>query len=437
MKTALYLLLFLPLLSFPLFAEEQLRSEDFAGTRVYTGREGGLLVLEIPPEVFQGLRRPDLGDLRIFDESGLALPHTIRNKAPGYFTPPPRDIPFFVWEGGRENNFPAGNTDIEINTSGGIVRIRNQNNVPARSSVFLADLSSLDYPPAFLRATIEGTNFNYPLSIHYSDDLSAWRALGRSQVLAYFGSNVLNTLELPENESFNYLLLSFQREVPLLALTAFFREEEREAEYQEVTIRGTKSPDGRRINYNTGAFLPAELLDFALTETDSIPVIIKNRMSENAEWRVEARGNLFRFNSASGIVRNPPFEIANSSPSAPKGRGPFWELEAAGDLPFNEVPDLHIRWRTRELIFPARGQGPWTLAYGNHESPPLAAEVPVPAGAELSDAIFTGEYSYTERALAEIPRESNLRSYLLWSFLIAATLILLFLAYSIAKSMRK
>jgi hypothetical protein len=428
----------LTLLSLPVWAEEMFRPGDFAGAMVYSGREGSLLMLEIPGEVYEGFRRPDLGDIRIFDASENPVPFVIREKPKEFFTPPPEPVPFFAWDGGREKQFPA-NTDIEINTSGAVVRIKNQSDMPGSQSVYLIDLSTLRYAPSALAVNVDnrGENFNTPVTIHYSGDLSNWISFDRRQVLASFGGSSQNLLELPESHNMRYLLVSFGWETPRpLAMTVSFKAGEKPAEFHEVVIHGRKSVEGKTVNYNTEAFYPAEFVDFILEEADSIPVLIKNRFSEKEEWKIHGREIIFRYNSSTsgGITKNPAFETSSNNLNS---RSPYWELETTGGLPFTAAPDMVIRWKPKEIIFPGRGKGPWTLAYGNADSGPLGSGGLLPSGSdEPEPAVFTGEKRYEKTGLPRVAPEKKYREYLLWIFLGAVVLILSILAYSIAKSMK-
>ena len=413
-------------------AQEELKPESFSGAMVYSGTEGSLLKLEIPMEVYKGLRRPDLGDIRIFDARGNPVPFMIRDKPKEYFTPPPEDVPFFLWEGGKENSFPL-NTDIEINTSGGVVRIKNQNAVSEKPPVYLVDCSLLKHTPSGLKVgTKTQMNFNTPVTIHTSADLSEWKLFEKRQVLAFFGGRAQDTLELPGNTLFRYLLLSFTREAPPpLSITAFFIQQEKPGEYHELTIRGKKSPDGKKIQYETSAFIPAESINFILEEADSIPVVIKNRITGDEEWKTVTKGAVYRYNSAAGLVKNEAFKISSLGDYS---SAPFWEMEASGELPFNTVPDMVLSWIPKEIIFPARGSGPWTLAYSKSDCPRFAGGfLPSLIEEELEPAFFTGEKRYEETNLVAA-KEKNYKVYILWAFLGAAALVLTILAISIARS---
>ena len=405
---------------------------DFAGTMVYSGKEGALLTLEIPKEAYQGSMRPDLGDIRVFDASQKPVPFTIRDSPKELFIPSPEEVPFFIWDGGNENNMPLG-TDIEINTSGSVVRIKNQGTIQKSSSVFLVDLSFLNYTPTALKVGTEnqGGNFNTPVSIYYSKDLSNWIPFDKKQILASFGGNIQDTLELPVAEEMRYLLVSFGREAaPPVSMTVFFKEEEKAGIYHEVIIQGKKSSDGKRVNYNAEAFYPVEAIDFILAEADSIPVLIKSRLHEKDEWKLQARGTIYRYNSGNTIVKSPPFEIYSSAM-------PYLELESTGEIPFSSVPECVFRWKAKELIFPARGNGPWTLAFGNANCGPLQTEeiLPLDSSRIFEPAVFTGEMRF-EKTFLPIANKSNYRVIILWVFLGLAVIGLSVLAYAIAKSMK-
>jgi len=421
--------------SFPVWAEDALKPADFGGAMVYSGREGSLLILEIPLEVYQAFRRPDLGDIRIFDSTGNPVPFDVRERPNELFTPPPGEVPFFTWYGGTEIQFPA-NSDIEINTSGGVVRIKNQYNLSGSYPAFLVDLSLLKYAPSVLTVKFggQGGNFNIPVTIHYSGDLSDWKTFDKKQVLASFGSSIRDTLDLPETEdikSMRYLLINFGWKAPApVSMTVSFAPREKPGEYHEVIIQGNKSPDGKTVTYNTGAFYPAESVDFVLTEADSIPVLVKNRYTKNDKWNILSSGTLFRYNTEGKSVKNAPFGIASQAP--------YWELEATGGVLFSSLPECVIRWKPREIIFPARGKGPWTLAYGNAACP-LRGQgefLPLNGNEKPEPAFFTGEKRYERTDLPNV-KDNGYRVFILWGVLGAAVILLSFLAFTIAKSMKR
>jgi hypothetical protein len=418
------------------------RLEDFAGAYGLMGQEGSLLRLELPVEVFMGAERPDLGDLRIFDSAGVSAPYVIREAPEKTATPPPREIPFFVWQQGDEKTLLTG-TDIEIGTSGGVVRIKNQSRDEGASPVYLADLSGLYQPDGTGEAPAEllietahgGRFFNTPVTLHYSSDLSRWTAFDKKQILAFYGSAGANrdTLALPKGERARYLLIRLERNAPPPeTMTARFDPAPVPAEIREKTVKGEISGGGKTVTYHTGGFYPVFEIDFALTAPDSFQVNIRDRYREDGDWNDRGRETIFRYNSPSG-------EVQKNSPFAVSGAAPFWEIRLAGERVFTEPPDLLIRWKMRELIFLALGKGPWTLAYGNAAWGPPEEGLPQlgEGEAEPLPAFPTGLARYEprpgERAGEE---ERSFGAWALWGVLILAAALLSALAFAIVRSMK-
>jgi hypothetical protein len=414
--------------------EEPPKPEDFAGAYELTGQEGNLLRLELPVEVFEGVRRPDLGDIRIFNADGNPAPFIVREPPPQVITPPPEEIPFFVWKRGDEKN-PLTATDIEINTSGGVVQIKNQSSGGNSAPVYLADLSALEREPAELviEADHGGRYFNTPVTIHYSADLSHWTTFDKKQILAFYGSAGANRdiLELPGGEKFRYLLLGMEKSAPPPArMEARFDPAPAPAAIREKSIKGEKSGDGKTVSYNTGGFYPVFEIDFVLSGADSLQVEILSRRREDEDWSYRGRETIYRFNSGPGETRkNDPFPVSASAP--------YWELKAPGERVFAEPPEMVIRWKMRELVFLALGRGPWTLAYGSAAYAPSDDELPLPEEGELLPALPTGTTRYEAGRREGIKEDRLYGVWLLWGVLILAVLLLSFLAFRIARSMRK
>ncbi|MDR2160190.1 MAG: DUF3999 domain-containing protein [Treponema sp.] len=413
--------------------------EDFAGAIEYTGPGGSLLVLEIPGAVYRGLERPDRGDIRVFDAEGLPVPFLIR-PAPGIrITPESEDVPFFVWQEGRDRSLPE-RTDIEIDSSGTVVRIRGQTAAESRGGRdYLLDLSGLPHKPASLSFSLGRTDefFNTPVQVYSSDDLSQWQAQEKRQVFAWYGEGgVSRSLVDPGNEKSRYLLLKFETRDPAPErITAHFEAVEIPALAEEEGIGGTLGAERRIALYDMGAFYPLVRIEWRLPEPDSVDVIIRNRFFEWEEWGYRGRQRLYRYRLEDGGERkNGPLEVS--------GGAPRWQLEAAGDIPFTSAPVCYPSREIQELVFLARGRGPWTLAYGNREfGPPSGTGIPADAagmeaaGTAIAPAVPSGVMRYEKRASPAEP-ERHWGQWFLWAILILSVMVLSFLAFMLARSMR-
>jgi hypothetical protein len=437
--------LFLVLLS-PLHSQSLL-PDDFAGYMVLSGSAGALLRFEIPGEVYRGLERTDRGDIRIFDAAGAMVPFLIRGVPPEEITPEPAEVPFFPWNGREGKNLPSG-TDIEINTSGGVVRIKNQDPAPGRNPVYLADLSGLAYIPSSLRLSLDhrGDYFNAPVTLYGGKELGEWRAFSRKQILAWYGNSGANrdTLELPAGEmagpgpegaGIPYLLIALEEGAPPLdGVTALFDPLRVPGILRETVWEGEKSADAKFIRYRMEGRYPARTIDFVLGEPDSIPVMVKNRFNEGDDWILLGRETIFLFRGNGPPQKNDPIPLFAFAP--------LWELEAAGEFSFSQVPRGVVTWAPEEIIFLARGEGPWTLRYGNPGAAPLSEASLDPASLshgeeELSRALPTGEGGYEKRSSPPPAENHGYGQWILWGILFLGVAVLSILALSIAGSMKK
>jgi hypothetical protein len=401
---------------------------EFAGRIVLDGREGRLLSFEIPEAVYRGLERADMADMRIFDAEGFPVPFTVRPVPGAVFIPPPRDVPFFVWE--EENGaLPAG-TDIVIDTSGTVVRVNSRGGGTAGGGpVYLLDCSAFGYAPSSLVLSLEdGSNYNSAVRLFSgTEDLSRWQESGRRQIIARYGNSDVNrnTVLVPETGA-RYVLLKFETPVPpLLGVTAYFDEVQAPPPRMERIAAGTFRDERRRvIDYDTGGFYPVVSVNFILPEADSIEALLRNR-DKNGEWRNAGRMTLFRFSGEDGERTHEPMDISSSAP--------YWELESLS-FPFAKAPEGVFFWEAREIVFPGRGKGPWTLAFGNAGAgPPESFTVPAGTAAERAAA---GEFVYREGGKGS-PPPRRFGEFLLWGILGVAAIILTGLACYAAGIIKK
>jgi hypothetical protein len=412
------------------------RPGDFAGALSLDGSPGGLLGLEIPEAVYQGLHRPDGGDIRVFDQAGQQVPFVIRRVPALAVDAPPEDLPFFPWEEETGKALPRS-TDIVINAEGTVLDIKSRGPRSPSPPVYLVDLSGLRRRPAALYVSLgqEGETYNTTVRLYTGADLNHWREAGPPRTLARFGGGGSETLELPP-ETIRYLLLKFDKpDRRPRKISALFERLEIPPPVREKTIAGEwRGTDRRIVDYFFGGFYPLRELHFTLPQADSLEVRVKNRLYAQDDWSPAARTTLFRINRGAGAeaLQNGPLEI--------KSAAPYWELEAAGELAFAAPPDCTIRWEPRELVFLGRGGGPWTLAWGSGDyGPPESGGLQLPEGEpgpEIEAARPLGEARYRPAApAARAPQ--NWGPIVLWGVLIFAALSLSGLAFYIAQSMKK
>ncbi|GHU02066.1 hypothetical protein FACS1894147_03160 [Spirochaetia bacterium] len=438
------------------------KPEDFAGTLVLSGTGGTLLGFEIPEEIYRGLERPDRGDIRVFDADGVLVPFVSRPVPGTQVLPPPEEVPFFRWQQGNSTTLP-GSADIEIDTSGAVVRIRGAGTMSQTAQTYLLDLSALPYPPVSLALTLEEADefYHSAAAVFTSNNLSQWKEYNTPQAVARFGTNGIgnadaganrNTIELPQTTgdagAEKYLLLKFDREIPVpRVIHANFAETLTPPAHRETIVHGERQGNRNTIDYYTGGFYPITGIEFRLPEADSINVNIKNKVRADDDWRFFAHENLYRIKSgnsagSSGSDSAGNTELKNAAIPVTTA-APWWELEAAGDQTFASVPDCHITWEPWEIIFIGRGKGPWTCVWGNaavgRSSDSSLTLQSLAAGAPaIERATLQGQASYRETpSKAAKPAVQSNSPWLLWGILILSVIVLTCLAYAVARSMGK
>jgi hypothetical protein len=425
----LFLIIFAAGVSFS--QEKRPSPQDFAGTMEITGDAGSILVFEIPEQVYRGLEREDMWDIRIFDANGIPVPFTKIGQTPEWVTLPPQQAPFFVWKGARSLDLP-NERNVEISVSGAVVNVRNAQNVSSVPVSYLVDLSHFPRPPNTLRPEFDTGEafFESAVSVYTSSDLNSWVFMDKKQTVAHYGDSDadMDTFEISDYNT-RYALIRFDEDAPpLLGVTAFFAPEAVYANLKETRVTGLKSRDGMSVFYDTMGYYPIHYVDFRLTHNDSILVNVRNQLRHpGGQYRINRRERLFRLDSASGIRSNNPIPVINC--------GRYWTLSPVGDIPFSGAPECYIIWNPLQIAFLARGEGPWTLAYGNRAYF-FAEENTLYFTNEdvLLPAVFTGKNYYTQPV--EFFQIDWLIIGVLWGPLIIAAAALLIFSFYISRRRR-
>ncbi|MDR2048064.1 MAG: DUF3999 domain-containing protein [Treponema sp.] len=406
--------------------------DDFAGKIEITGNPGSLLSFEIPEDVYRGLERPDMGDIRVYDSRGNPVPFLVRGPKAVITVPPLKNVPLLVWNE-KAGRFAPSSPDVEINVSGAAITIYPSAALSAgreaSGGLYLADLSffSGGLFPSKLVLDFDGDEFfNARVSIRKSDDLARWEDYGRAQTVAFYNNpgTDRNEFEIPRGR---YLLLEFDGEIPPVASAAArFDPVETPAALRETPFAGIKDPGGKTVWYRTEGRFPVRKLRFSLLSPDSIRVTIGTRDGGENDWRYAGETTIYR-------IEAPGDDPLVNGPVDVLGRGSDWKIEILGEQVFTEVPQMALLWEARELVFLARGGGPWTLAYGSDGYGPPESSLSAGNETETFPASL-GVRRYVKRETAEKAGTERWRQIVLWGVLGLAAAILSGLAVYIIKS---
>ncbi len=428
------------------------------GMVLETDGSSAFFSLELPPGVYRGTVRNDLGDIRVFNGADETVPHSI--KKPDLETislHPPETVPFFPIFGGRQApGTPDGEkVSLQINTAedGTIINVQTGQEQAAakRLQAVLLDLSRVDTAPAELVLEWENgaENFVTAVSVDGSRDLTHWKPLVYRAGLAeqHFSGHTLfkNRIILPPQHLFEYLRINWPFDAPELALakvTAIFPETDAGPDRQWCRIEGTRLSEDDLVAYefDTNGGFPVDRMNLVLPEKNSlVRAVIQSRPDPRSKWRLRKKGLFYNLSVDATLISN---DVVSISPVQDR----YWRIEVAsgaGGLG-RHSPQLEIGWIPHRLLFLARGEGPFTLAYGSARTGPVDTSVEnvlheIEAGektAMIGKAATGEELVLGGPAALETSRlPVSWKTWVLWSVLVGGVAVLGFLTFRLYRQM--
>jgi hypothetical protein len=411
--------------------------------------------IELPVAVYAGVQHADLSDLRVFNAAKELVPFALAEAAPPSPNPAETFSPpvFPVWA------VPGKRTDqldvrIEQREDGTLTSIKTIG-APARPNAkqqavnYIIDASAIELPIALLRPQWPSIPDNYigHARVEASDDLKAWRPLVSGAPLVYLAQGQVRLQQdrilLPPTRA-KYYRITFGANAPLLAGVQMEAPALRaEPKRQSVRVAGRAGAKPGEIEFDAGVRAPVDRIRIDVRQTNALaPVRIESRADARAEWRPVVSTIAYR------IVRDGT-EIA--SPEVPVAPNPSRDWRAVVDAASgglgNPPPELEVSWPARNLVFVARGGGPYTLAFGRKE----ATRAAMPLATLIPGYRDQGENSLPTAAIGELraappPAPSMLPDFLadqepkrigLWAALIVGVLLLAAMAWRLSRQMQK
>lgn len=411
-------------------------------------------LLDVP--IYESLQRTDLGDLRVLNAEGETVAHAIRPLSrtlpPGHLARAEITFPIFPVRDPRpsDQRFQAWAIEAETREGGAIVRLapgaREAPNADAgvTDTAYLIDATGLHEPFSKLRVKWEplpGADSVVAIAVEESDDLVTWSSTGKGVLAHMEHAGYLvdrSEIELP-SRSHRYLRLqAVGSRMPTITSVSTFadlQDAPREPMRTRLTARLGDKPN--RYAFDVPGPIPV----------DSVAVIFPQQNTiVNAKLSGVSRGQTLLRTLWSGVTYRLADGPETSEPIALGGRHfSQLELEVAdkGGGIGAGMPQLELRWTPEQLLFVARGDGPFSLVFGSAVAEPSAFNADQIPGitANLPDTTVTAS-NKTERdgkaALRkpEINKDVNTRTILLWSVLVFAVLLIAALALRVMRDRR-
>lgn len=431
---------------------------DFhGGAYVVPGGGQPVQELELPDAAYAAVTRADLGDLRVFNSAGIAVPHALCT-APKPLPPSTHEASLTVFPLNHAH-VRAGDSEIRVRSAQGASVVITEPQAAAGGATtgpertvttrYILDATQVTGTLQRLRfawSAADGAS-ELAVQVETSDDLLSWRTVVPQATLlrAASGDRVLERAEvaLPAGTG-RYLRVERADGGPPLLLHAVTAEVLQTASaaaprrfagepVPDATTEGAFLFDTRRLApvHEARVLLPAANM--------SVEAALDSRSGPEQPWRERWRGR-----ASSVRPEGAPPAVTTAAFGATSDR--HWRLRVLGGAETlgTARPSLEFGYHPARLQFTAQGNAPWILAWGGVRVEraetaacgALVAGLPEDAvgAATLEvapDARFGGAEAYVVP-----PKPTPVRRIVLWAVLIAGTLALVAMAASLMKKLR-
>ena len=407
----------------------------------------------LPFEAYRDTRR-DFADIRIFNAAGEAMPIAFGSEPEASREALPAVVlPIFpINAAPGEPAISGKNLDVVVrsNSDGTIVSVQDRSTRGAsrreRPAAWLLDASRLKGPARSLAVDWDvGPGTEDPrVTVEASDDLKYWRTVASrapllrvehaglqlSQRKVDVGSLRAKYLRLT-GEPAAFVLRSVAAE-PELVVTPVPR-------LKRVVPAAAGTKPGEYL-FDLGARLPVEAVQVRLGATNSVaPFTIATREGESGEWRRVTAATFYRLVRDGAELESPAVELGVRSAR-------YWSIQLDPRSPGlgSAAPSLEVQWRPAQLVFVARGEGPFALAFGNPDAKRsvLAVSELIPgyerrADLKLSEARLGDVVSVARSgdALRQVIGDASPRKVVLWAILVLGVVALGWMAWRLRRQM--
>ena len=316
----------------------------------------GLVRITVPEAAYRAMRAPDLADLRVRNGAGEVVPSAVlpaRSAIEAQRLRRPL-VPMPTQAGSADGRMviEAGGERVRIELDGGPAQA-----APVRAQMVAVEdgFGALD---AIELIVPDSARFEARVSVQGSEDLRAWRTLAsRVPVLALGEADArIVQLRVPlSGATVRYLRIDWDAPPATLPKAVDLVREARTGPVREWAALDA-TPDGDTLAYVSPGLYPVDALRLAPADAnDVVAATVHSRPAVSARWQWRARSVGYRLAGEGGVQEGAPTEVA-------RRRDPLWRLKL--DTPPVRPPQLLIGWVPEQVVFVARGAGPFTLEAG-------------------------------------------------------------------------
>lgn len=425
---------------------------DFAtGITLETAGKNAFYRVELPLAV-HAQARVDLADLRVFNAQGEAVPYALgawRNADTPAVAPELRELARFPLKGAAATELAGLNVIIQQNSNGKVIALKstsaNTTQNAAKIIAFVFDASALDKDSQALLLDwpASASGYSAQATLESSEDLKSWHYLAAAPLLdmRYDGQQLAQKRIAFPRGRYPYLRLSADQPLPALSqahveTVAATTPTVTPRRWQNLTA-GVDKKTGEYL-FDSGAWLSVSAIDLHLPQANSVvPIELLVRDRADLPWRHVLSTISYRLIFDDREITSPRLEIHPQS-------GRFWLLRVdprAGSLGSGQ-PQLSLGWVPRQLVFVARGGGPFTLAFGKRDAQPAqlplasllpgyvdGAETALPSATLKASRVLGGRDAGPENSVF------NVKKAVLWTLLALGLGLLAWMARGLIQQM--
>lgn len=413
------------------------------------GREA-VYAAELPLAVYAGTLRRDLGDLRVFNGAGEAVPHALTAVAPPDAQARPLvELPIFPLWTAADAEVGALAVRIEQGKGGTIVGVQGADKSPRRPRLagYLLDASAVAEPLQALHVAWEtpAGGFAGRVRVEASDDLARWAGVVADAPLVdlrHAGQTLAQRRIALGRAKARYLRISWaaSQQTPQFTRVSAELEPARPA-----LPRAWHSAAGVALErpgeylFDLGGHAPFDRLRLELPDANVVvPVEFLVRSTPEAPWRRVAAATVYRL-----VQRGETYASADTEIAPTRERHWLVRADVRGGGFGAGAPRLTAGFVPQRLLFVARGEGPFTLAFGaaGVAGAALAPSALVP-GADNEVALKAAHATIgtaRERAQAQAAwyalAPGTWKRIALWAILVAGVAVLGWMAWRLGRRM--
>jgi hypothetical protein len=411
-----------------------------------------LVEIAMPDEVYLGVTRADLGDVRVFNAEGIAVPHAFCS-APEQTRPEVTTQSLPVYELRDALQAAKGGASVEVQTPAG-TQVTVQEGDEGAPELQNGRTHIIDARP--IDAAVRAIQFDWAspdgasearVRIEASDDLDRWSVIvpGSSLLRATLGDQEIRRerIELPEHR-YHYLRIQRVDGGPPLQINAVLAEAVTPGPPIEpvwFNPRALNAVEPGVHSFETDRLAPLQFARLQMVQDNSsVRARLQSRPDDKQPWIDRWSGESYLIVTATERRESPTARFAATTDR-------HWRMLLVGDSQASTPPMLQLGYRPVRLRFLAQGSSPYTVAFGSRRAERYSAPACNALLADVSErdlGEMVGEVYASgsptvlggDTALKPLPKKTPVRLVVLWTVLVAGAGLLIVMALSLLKRVR-